>query len=446
MRKSHLQYLVSALICNVVMASGWLPLQDAGVLVATSMRWPAGNLSSLVVVDTASSDTVLLVREGVLQNISQLTNTTSILRRGVSHSLLVDGGAVVWPGSSPAEGSETALVSISISVLMEASNAGAHNRSMLPSVSVLLSPSARFRELPSALGAAWASCQSVWGLMSAAHSGSGNPLDAFKTQGSNTSFPFGVRYLSLHLWERCLPPSSAPVGLAPTCRAAPAPPNGIGAMGLSDSLDGALTAMRNDLAAFPGMHLALHWSQPAAVAPSAAAAPPFSSTLFHASLCGRRLLPTTHAMEAIIDTGAACLTLPAEAFAALRVHMRSVLHCPTPGDGLLWPAWAVDNNGAATQCRLKPNTSIQHLPWLSWSLRGAAAAGKAGPLLQVPIASLLASGQDEQGGGWARGSKETTTPTPVLGYVSAGVAHWQALCPLAHLLCLAACCCALSVW
>ena len=352
-----------------------LPLSFSGLLFVSEVSDVTGNLSWSTVVDSGSSDTVLLAAGAAYINASRQASGVDTAAQGKSHSLFVDDAVIMWPGAV-GDSDRTLLAPLPLIARTSAASRGLIN------ASVLLSPSISASGGAPKLAVDWVSSGSVLGVLG------GTPqlaprtpftaLTPYPAPGCNASAPcFAV----MSLQQQCsfnltgMLPSSPCVGLSPARTAAH--------FTLAGSLSEVLATARMPTT---------QWSLP----PRTSASPTtalFASAVFDLALCGSKLLPTTHSVPAVFDSGAACLTLPSEAFDALVVQLGDKVQCPATQQQ--WPAGSLGADGRPQQCALADHTQLQQLPWLHWS------ASPADGRVSVPLASLVyQQGNDSSARRW----------------------------------------------
>ncbi len=337
------------------------PLHSSGALYTVNVSWPAGNFSGTAVLDTGSNDAAVAVPSHVLGNITTIDNRTEIISLNAAHSLFVDGAVARWPGVREDQpGSRVALVRTNITVLTTREFSA--ERLNLPAAAVLFSASFSISSAATALRVSWEGAASVLGILGGteqlARPGAFRVLSsslALQYGGNSSSTP---RYAVLHI------------------RA-----HGLGSLVLSDSWGEVKSAVTGSS----------DWKWPPPT--MALTQPPlaFSSARYDASVCGSRLLLEVHRLQAVLDTGAACLTLPSEAFSRLMNLLGGRVRCPQAGDGIAWPSWAVQADGTALQCQLVATTKVEDLPWMTWSTQA-----HSGPIF-LPLSSLVLSVNDTAG-------------------------------------------------
>lgn len=118
-----------------------------------------------------------------------------------------------------------------------------------------------------------------------------------------------------------------------------------------------------------GIRESIQWSPPDTL-PSEA----HTFSMFHLSMCGQSLLHGNSAVAAVVDTGASCLSLPAEIFDQVLGHLPALCH-----------PWPTENATNAQSCSLAADIDPRRtrLPTLSFTMQ------KEGLPLHLPLSRII---------------------------------------------------------
>ena len=399
--------VLACVVLGLTMAGGacrnlTLPLFARGAFLTLPFEWgsPPPQGQRQLVLDTGSSDIALTGTKAEVQ--AAVGNiTVENTRAGVSHGLIVDDTILQWRSTFRVDGEDLPSYLI---LGARASWPGGYvaaqggyappspqlNATLAP---VLVAPDFDV-EGSAPYFSGWRHTKGVVGVLpSFRHLGSKSSLAAlqgFAGQGGNATT---LRYLSLHLGRHCVDAFGAGVsacrGAAPNSSALGTPPTGslpagssgqVGWFTISSTMYGALAPLLADGSSAP-----LHWLDTPAESPTGL----YAAELHEPAMCGVRLLGgITSSTMALVDTGAACLTLPAEAFDTMRTWAGDVLQCPTSTQGA--PAWTMSSGSTARMCKLAPGADAAALPTISFAVSAAPGAAE----LHLPLASLVLSPAD----------------------------------------------------